>query len=237
MMSSHSSEPAALIFDMDGVLVHSNPFHLQKWAALLKKHGIPFNDADLPGIIVGVRDDTNLRRFFGNHITDEEVDRLNDQLEEKFREVFTRSAGPPPGAQRLLEEGLARGLPMALASSGTQQNVDFVVDALKLRPYLRVIISGNDVTHPKPDPEIYLKAADKLGIEPVSCVAFEDSFVGVEAAKRAGMKCVAIASTFPGEELRARTHADLVVPGFEVLSLSNLQQLFDGTVPNAGKSV
>ena len=92
-----------------------------------------------------------------------------------------------------------------------------------------MILTGDEVSHPKPDPEIYLKTAAKLGLQPAACVAFEDSFVGVEAAKRAGMKCLGIASTFPAEDLRRETHADLVVPSFEVVSLRTLRQLFDST--------
>ena len=115
---------------------------------------------------------------------------------------------------------------MAVASSAIPKNIEFVVDALGFRPYFHTMVSGDEVTHPKPDPEIYLKAAAKLGYEPGRCVAFEDSFVGVEAAKRAGMKCVGSASTFPIEDLRRETRADLVVASFESLDLERLRALF-----------
>ena len=100
------------------------------------------------------------------------------------------------------------------------------MDALKFRPYFRSLLSGAEVTHPKPHPEIYLKSAEKLGIEPARCVAFEDSFVGLESASRAGMKVVAIASTFPSAELKAHGHADLIVGSFEELRLESLRKLF-----------
>jgi beta-phosphoglucomutase-like phosphatase (HAD superfamily) len=87
-------------------------------------------------------------------------------------------------------------------------------------------VTGDEVSRPKPDPEIYLKAARKLDCEPAASVAFEDSFVGIEAAKRAGMKCVAIASTFPFEELEKHTRADLTVAGFEEVNLERLGVLF-----------
>jgi len=115
---------------------------------------------------------------------------------------------------------------MAVASSAMTKNVEFVVDALGFRPYFRALVTGDEVLHAKPDPEIYLKAAAKLGREPMLSVAFEDSFVGIEAAKRAGMKCVGIASTFPAEELRRQTSADLVVASFEELDLERLGRLF-----------
>jgi beta-phosphoglucomutase len=118
---------------------------------------------------------------------------------------------------------------MAVASSAMSKNVEFIVDALGFRHYFAYLVTGDEVTHPKPDPEIYLKAARHLGLEPARCVAFEDSFVGVESAKRAGMKCVGIASTFPVVELRGQSQADLAVGGFEELNLSRLRQLFEGT--------
>jgi beta-phosphoglucomutase-like phosphatase (HAD superfamily) len=126
---------------------------------------------------------------------------------------------------------------MAVASSAMAENVEFVVDALGFRPYFRCLVSGDEVAHPKPDPEIYLRTARKLGVEPAGCVAFEDSFVGIEAAKRAGMRCVAIASTFPAAELRQQTQADFIVPGFEGLTLPALQGLFSGNSQAPGKTV
>jgi beta-phosphoglucomutase-like phosphatase (HAD superfamily) len=99
------------------------------------------------------------------------------------------------------------------------------------------LLTGDEVSHPKPDPEIYLKTADKLGVNPGDCAVFEDSFVGIEAAKRAGMKCVAIASTFSAEDLRRETHADLIVPTFDVVSLQLLHHLFNGTGTSSGTRV
>jgi beta-phosphoglucomutase-like phosphatase (HAD superfamily) len=115
---------------------------------------------------------------------------------------------------------------MAVASSAMSKNVNFIIDALKLRAYFHVILSGDGVTQAKPHPEIFEKTAHKLGLVPSDCVVIEDSFVGIEAAKRAGMKCVAVASTFPAQELRARTQADLVVQTLEALNLQKLQKLF-----------
>ena len=113
---------------------------------------------------------------------------------------------------------------MAVASSAVRTNIEFVVDALGYRPYFRTMVSGDEVAHAKPDPEIYLKAADHLGIDPADAVAFEDSSPGIGAVKNAGMKCVAIASTFPIERLIPL--ADLAVPSFEDINLERLRGLF-----------
>jgi beta-phosphoglucomutase-like phosphatase (HAD superfamily) len=106
------------------------------------------------------------------------------------------------------------------------KNVEFVVGALGFSAYFRCLVSGDEVQHAKPHPEIYLRTAQKLGLPPAACVAFEDSFVGIEAVKDAEMKCVAIATTFPEAELRAHGRADLIVPGFQHLDLEALRRLF-----------
>ena len=218
--------PAAAIFDMDGVLVDSNPFHLQKWVDLLNLRRVAFDPQDLPKLILGQRNDTVLRHFFGQDMSKDERHRLEESLEETFRKAFKSHARPLPGLEGLIAACNQEDIPMAVASSAMRKNVDFVVDALGFRKYFKIIVSGDDVSCPKPDPEIYLKAARLLGVKPEDCVAFEDSFVGIESAKGAGMKCVAIASTFPIDELKAHTQVDLAVPGFKELSVDILRQLF-----------
>jgi beta-phosphoglucomutase len=220
--------PRALIFDMDGVLVDSNPFHLQKWTDLLNAHGIPYNPEELPRQILGQRNDHAFRRFFGPNLSAAESHRLSEELEGIFRDSFAPHAKPLPGLRELVEECHAAGLPMVVASSAMRKNIEFVVDALGFRPFFKFMISGDDVARPKPNPEIYLEAARRLGVEPGWCVGFEDSFVGVEAVKAAGMKCVAIASTFSPVDLQSQTRADHIVNSFKEVSLAKLRPLFDG---------
>jgi len=219
------SFPAAAVFDMDGVLVDSNPHHVAKWAELLKTRKIPFDPEDLPGQVLGQRNDHAFRYFFGPDLSQEEMRRLEIKLEENFRQAFAPHARPLPGLEDLIHELQAADIPMAVASSAMRENVEFVVEALGFQPFFKILLSGEDVRLPKPHPEIYLKAAQRLQVEPADCVAFEDSFVGIEAVKAAGMKCVAIASTFDLADLR-KTGADCVVSSFQELSLERLKQLF-----------
>jgi HAD superfamily hydrolase (TIGR01509 family) len=225
-MNPNSFLPAAVIFDMDGVLVDTNPFHVQKWEALLAEHAIPFDRTALPKQVLGPPNDPTLRRFFGARITAAERRRLSEELEARFRRTFAPHAKPLPGVERLIAECHDHGILMAVASSAMSKNVNFIVDALNLRAYFPVILTADEVTQAKPDPEIFEKTAHKLGLAAADCVALEDSFVGIEAAKRAGMKCVAVASTFPAQELRACTQADLVVQTLEALNLRKLRKLF-----------
>jgi beta-phosphoglucomutase len=221
-----NSRLEALVFDMDGVLVDSNPYHIENWINFLEARGIPYDRDALPKQILGQRNDKLFAAFLGPEKAENEFERLSDELETGFRQAFLPQAKPLPGLARLIEECHAAQIPMAVASSAATENVHFIVDALKFRPYFRTMLTGVEVTHPKPHPEIYLKSAEKLGVAPANCVAFEDSFIGLEAAHRAGMKVVGIASTFPRADLEAHARAHLVVDSFEQLSLDRLRSLF-----------
>ena len=221
-----SSLPAAVIFDMDGVLVDTNPFHVQKWDALLTEYGIAFDREALPKQVLGPGNDPTLRHFFGERLTADERLRLSEALEARFRAAFAPHAKPFPGVERLIKECHNHEVRVALASAAMSKNVYFILDVLKLRPCFDVVLTEDEITHNKPHPEIYEKTAQKLGNRPAACVVIEDSFAGIEAAKAAGMKCVAVASTFPVSELCAHTQADLVVQTLEALTLENLRGLF-----------
>jgi len=236
-MTRNLALPAAIIFDMDGVLVDSNPFHLRKWVDLFQAHGIPYDEQELPKMVLGPPNEVTFRRYLAKDLTSEHLTELSEELEANFRREIGPRARAFPGVQRFIEECHAQGITMAVASAAIAKNVTFLISALGLREYFLEVLSGDDIFHPKPDPEIYLKTADKLGISPAACLVFEDSFVGIEAAKRAGMKCVAIASTFSTEDLRRETRADLIVPSFESVSIQTLLHVFNGTGGSSGMSV
>jgi beta-phosphoglucomutase len=225
-MTSSNNLPRAVIFDMDGVLVDSNPFHVQKWADFLDARGIRYDPRELPRKVLGPRNDDTFRLFLGSSVTKEEMAQLGEELEARFRATLRAHAKPLPGVESLLRQCRQAGISMAVASSAIAKNVEFVVDVLGFRDYFCCLLTADEVHHPKPHPEIYLRTCEKLGHPPAACVVFEDSFVGIEAAKAAGIKCVAVASTFPAEELRAHGCADLIVPGFEHLNLDSLRRLF-----------
>jgi beta-phosphoglucomutase len=211
---------------MDGVLIDSNPFHLQIWREFLLRRDVQFDPEKLPAQIFGQRDDKALRMFLGGHLTDEQVLRWSEELEANFREAFRPHARALPGVSALINECHEAGIPMAVASSAMKKNVTFVVEALRLQSYFRSVVSGDEVAHPKPDPEIYLLTASHLAADPSRTVAFEDSFVGIEAVLGAGMKCVAIASTFSEQRLREESRAHAVVRSFEGMNLDWLRNLF-----------
>lgn len=186
-------EPA-FILDMDGVIIDSNPVHLEVWLRYVRRFGIE-TDGDVAQRIYGRRNDEIVCDFFGPRVTPEEVRAHGAAKERVYREVVGARVEEflVPGVREFLERH-ARS-PIGLATNAEAANVEFLLEAARLRPYFRAVVDGNQVFHPKPHPEIYLKTADLLGAHPSDCVVFEDSFSGVQAARAAGMRVVGVRTT------------------------------------------
>ncbi len=203
----------ALIFDMDGVILDSNPTHREAWAAYNRRFGIETDEA-MQQRMYGKRNDEIVRDFFGSTLTEEEVAAHGAAKESLFREMIgpNLSAALVPGVTDILQN--AGDTPLGLATNAETANVDFVLDRVEvagvpLRRYFRAIVDGHQVSRPKPDPEIYLRAAGLLGVEPRNSVVFEDSYAGAEAARAAGARVVGLRTTH--EEFK---NIDLSVDNF-----------------------
>jgi len=185
----------ALIFDMDGVIVDSNGLHRESWEVFNRRYGLETTE-EMHQRMYGKRNDQIVRDFFGDGITALEVDARGRAKEHLYREMMsgrTRSF-QVPGLREFLERH--RDLPMGVASNAEPENVTFVLDELGLQPYFRVVVDGHQVQHPKPHPDIYLRAAELLETEPANCVVFEDSYSGAAAAVAAGMRVIGLRTTF-----------------------------------------
>lgn len=181
-----------MIFDMDGVIVDSMPFHSRAWEAYLERLGMDANL--LNSRMHGKHNDELLREFLGESAKAEDIRRMGEEKEALYRQLI----GPGLEAQLLpgIREFLGRfdGLPKAVASNAIGANVEFVLRRTELSKHFRVVLNGEQVQRGKPDPEIYLKAADLLHKSPSDCIVFEDSQTGIDAALSAGMTVVAINS-------------------------------------------
>ena len=200
----------AVLWDLDGVLVDSAPFHFQAWRELVASLGRELSEADFRRTF-GLRNDTILRDLVGN-LPPAEVERLAARKEELFRQVARGNIAALPGALALLRLLRERGLKLALVSSTPRANIDLILGALGVETAFDVILGEEDATRGKPDPEGYLLAAERLGVPPGECVVIEDAPVGVEAAKRGGMRCVGVYRDRPREAL---AKADLLVEDLE----------------------
>jgi beta-phosphoglucomutase family hydrolase len=184
----------ALIFDMDGVMVDSNPYHRLAWEQYNGLHGLATTD-EMHCRMYGKRNDQILRDFYGDTLSAEEVRERGAAKERLYRDLIEGRLEEAlvPGLRPFLERHT--GAPMAVASNAEPPNVDFLLDAAGLRPFFRAVVNGHDVEHPKPHPEVYLEAARRLGVNPSNCIVFEDSHSGVEAATLADMRIVGLRTT------------------------------------------
>jgi beta-phosphoglucomutase len=189
------NEIRALIFDMDGVIIHSNPWHRIAWTEYTRRHGVDMTDA-MQQRMYGKRNDWIVRDFFGAGLTDEEVTARGAAKEALYREMIADRVESMlvPGLREFLEQ--YRDTPKAVATNAEPANVDFLLQQAGLRQYFEVVLNGHQVSHPKPDPEIYLLAAELLQTEPAACIVFEDSHSGVEAGRAAGMRVIGISTTY-----------------------------------------
>jgi len=203
-----------VIFDMDGVLVDSADAHLQSWKLLA-------------GELQRTIDDSLFTRTFGRtnadivpllfgDVTPLELRRLADRKEELYRDLVRDNPPIVAGAQRLIAELHAAGVRLAIGSSGPPLNIALMCDALEAQGTIPHIVSGDDITRGKPDPEVFDKACAKLDLPPERCVVIEDAPVGIQAAKAAGAFAVAVlihhsAAAFPTADLLVRQLSDLTV--------------------------
>lgn len=184
----------ALIFDMDGVIVDSNPWHRTAWEQYNRGFGFAMTE-EMQQRMYGKRNDELIREFFGHDLNDAEVAAHGAAKEALYRETMRPHLNDAllPGIREFLARH--RDLALAVATNAEPANVDFVLGETGLRHFFRVVVNGHEVSNPKPHPEIYLRIADALGVRPDACVVFEDSHTGVEAAIAAGMRVVGITTT------------------------------------------
>lgn len=188
-------EGLALLFDMDGVIVDSNPLHRESWALFNSRYGVATTEA-MQQRMYGRRNDEIVRDFFGGGLPPKEVAARGKAKEELYREMMAPRVEEflVPGIRRFLERH--KDMPMGLASNAEPENVALVLDRAALRPYFRAVVDGCQVRNPKPHPDAYLRAAELLQVEPANCIVFEDSPSGVAAGVAAGMRVIGLSTTY-----------------------------------------
>ena len=196
----------AVIFDMDGVIAHTNPYHTEAFKQFFDKYSVAYTLAEFEDHMYGKHNDYIMRHFFKRPLDDAEVKRLAAEKEALFREIYAGHIAPIAGLPVFLDGLKAAGYRLAVATSAPRANLDFIIDKLALRPVMDATLSSEDVTAHKPDPEIYLKAADKLNVRPDHCVVFEDSHSGVSAALNAGAAVVGVLTSHTTDELPPCKH-------------------------------
>jgi beta-phosphoglucomutase len=219
------TEPRAAIWDVDGTLVDTAELHFAAWERMAREMGRPFSREDFAATF-GRRNPEIIRFLFRNEFTDAEVADIGERKEQYYRAAAEVGVQLLPGVRELLDGLHARGVRQAVGSSAPRGNLDLILRITGSRPYFDAIVGMEDTHRGKPDPEVFLVAARKLGVPPGRCVVFEDAVAGVEAAKSGGMKCVAV--TFvghhPEDKLKA-AGADRVVKCFTELTADDVLKL------------
>jgi beta-phosphoglucomutase len=217
------SDELAVIFDMDGVLVDSYHAHFKSWQAVAAEAGRTVTEEDF-ATHFGRTSREIIATYWGDTgLSDQQIAALDDRKEAAFRKILESDFPVMPGAPELLESLHEAGFLLALGSSGPPENVDLVLDKLGTRSLFGAVVNGMDVTRGKPDPQVFLIAAERLGVAPKRCAVVEDAPPGVAAAKAAGMASVGLVST--GRTREELAEADLVVDSLGELSPDMLREL------------
>jgi beta-phosphoglucomutase len=198
----------ALIFDLDGVVVDSMPTHTLAWERYLEANGI--DPQNVESRMHGKRNDDLVRDLFGSHLTASEVFNHGAAKERLFREIIgsTLAAKLVPGVREFVEQA-SKTVPLGVGTNAEPANVDFILNGAGIRQCFRAIVDGSQVARPKPFPDVYLRGAELMGVDPANCIVFEDSPVGIEAARAAGMRVVGLLTHASKLE-----NVDVAVPDF-----------------------
>ena len=216
-------QPYGAIFDMDGVLVDSSEAHYEAWRMLGEEVGVPFGRA-LFDETFGMTNFYIIPTWLGARATQAGVASLSERKEVLYREAARAVLKPLEGVPELLESLAAAGFGMAVGSSGPRTNVEMVLEIMEATDKFTAMATLEEVTEGKPNPEVFLVAARKLGLAPARCVVIEDAPQGVEAGLAAGSRVVAVTSTRPAEALH---NAHLVVDSLREIDAAKLQVLID----------
>lgn len=214
----------AVIFDMDGVICHTNPFHSQAFKIFFEKRNLFPTEEDFMRHMYGKNNGYILSHFLGRKIEGEELQLLEDEKESLFREIYQHHVDPIAGFLSFFHALREQGIKTGVATSAPFANLELIGGRLDLFPYLESALASEQVSKHKPDPEVYLKTAANLSLLPSQCVVFEDSFSGVSAAKNAGMKVVGVLSSHRADELPI---CDLYIENYLNLDVHEVISMLD----------
>ena len=209
-MTGYAEPPRAVLWDMDGTLADSSEFHWLSWQDVLAADGVSITRDEFHATF-GWRNSEILRRWLGDGATPERIARIGDGKEEAYRALL-RAGGiePLPGAAEWIRTLRDAGWRQAIASSAPRANIETMVDALHFGALIDAFLGSEDVSRGKPEPDVFLTAAARVGVPPRRCIVVEDAAAGIEGARRAGMRCIGVGGGNVGA-------ADLVVPALSDL--------------------
>jgi HAD superfamily hydrolase (TIGR01509 family) len=213
----------ALLFDLDGTLIDSMPHHHNAWVEWYARRGLPMNAGQFFAATAGRSNAEILLDLFPDLSVAEHV-AMADDKEAIYRELATGSLALIHGAQAFVAQARASGCKLAVCTASTLPNMALAFERYGIDTWVDTITSPADGLRGKPHPDIFLEAAKRLGLAPEHCVVFEDAPLGVEGARRAGMKAVALTTTLPADAFAEFDNLLAIAPDFTTLDLSDLMR-------------
>lgn len=217
---------SAFIFDMDGTMVESMPAHARAWDVFRRRHGVAMEVDEILRRTTGRNGVECIRELMGQDVPQERALQLIGEKEAAYREIFGREFREVAGFADFAARARGHALKLAVATAGDRDNLAFVLDRLALGLPPDAVVRGDEGLPGKPQPDIFLAAAERLDVPPAECIVFEDAPFGIEAAARAGMRAVAICSTHDAAQL-AGPHVIAQVRDFEELMKANFLESLD----------
>ena len=214
----------AVIFDMDGVICHTNPYHSLAFREFFSTRNLAPKDEEFAQHMFGKSNSYILSHFLKRKIEGEELLQLEQEKEGLFRKIYEPNVEPISGLVEFINNLKNNGAKLGVATSAPYANLELILNKVPIREILGSIMASEDVKKHKPDPEVYLTSAKNLGISPYQCIVFEDSFSGVSAALNAGMKVVGVLTSHTKEELPP---CNLYIDDYKDLSYDTISRLID----------
>jgi beta-phosphoglucomutase family hydrolase len=213
----------AVLWDMDGTLIDSEEFHWIAWRDTMANEGIAITREQFLASF-GQRNDSILPRWLGDAATPERIDEIANAKEELYRQLIRKNGiSPLPGVEHWVRRLNKDGWQQAIASAAPRANVEAILQALSATHVFQGVVSAEDVHRGKPDPEVYLVAASRVGVSPDRCIVVEDAAAGIEGARRAGMKSIGV------NRNGAHLAGDIVVQSLELLDQNAFETLLEGS--------
>lgn len=191
----------AVIFDMDGTMIDNTPFHREAWLEFCRRHNISLTEEEYMQKISGSNNRAILNNLFGRELDQKEFEEFEQEKESLYRELYKPNLKEVPGFKLLLNDLFQKGLRIGVATTSPKENRIMAIETLNIKNFFTFIAGPEHISQGKPHPEIYLLAAEKLGVEPDKCLVFEDTPSGVASAKGAGMTVIGVLTGHNREEL------------------------------------
>ena len=220
--AAKQSPIAALIFDIDGTIIDSMPYHTRSWPVLFARHGIGDEHMALVQRGAGRTGVELMRDILGADLPEARALALVDEKEIIYRDMFRPEFREVPGFTAFARAAKHAGLKLGLGTAGNAENIAFAINGLALHDFFDAAVGAADVSRGKPEPDIFLEAARRMNVTPAQCLVFEDAPLGIEAARRAGMRAVALTTSDPHHDFAACPHVIHVCGDYGNLAVDDL---------------